>query len=383
MVSLTNAKKAPMAVPILFVPGIMGSRLCNEDGEVVWDPPEIGFSFKFFGAMAQGVFDSPDDRKQRLIGEPGDGFNKDFLHVAGTTTSASHKADKKYWKGVVTAPPGPEKIQLKPTRSSLPVALSLAEQPHRSRGWGTVHWESYGRFLQSLEDRGAEISQSTGNCHVYLPVYACGYNWTASSADSAQTLSDWIDVAKAEMAELGLPVEKVLIISHSMGGFVSRYCTMGKTARAKDVHAICHIAMPDNGSPATYKRMKAGFEGSEKIVLGANGREVTAVLAHAPGGLELLPNTHYRQADGSQGCWLTLEDRDEALPLFQGSPYDSVYKEADKWWRLITPAWVEPSDEIDDLGKNNYLKENIFKMRYYKPKSSTPNLVSKNTPTPG
>ncbi len=339
MTSLTNNKKPSIAVPILFVPGIMGSQLCNQKGEVVWDPPAFEASRKFFFNGIIYGFSGPASRKEQLIGKR---FKSDFLHVAGLKDSKSKKEDKKHWERVVTAPPGPEKITINPSQLSLAVALCSTEQPHKTRGWGTVHWESYGPFLQWLEQVCTDITLKGVNCHVYLPIYACGYNWTASNADSAEGLAGWIDDAKKEMDELGIKVDKVLIISHSMGGFVSRYCAVGKTRREQDIHAICHIAMPDNGSPVTYKRMKAGFEGGEKWVLGNNGKEVTAVLAHAPGGLELLPNIHYRQQNGAQGNWLTLEDKDEIIPLFQGDPYTTVYKEPHKWWRLINPDWWNP-----------------------------------------
>ena len=52
----------------------------------------------------------------------------------------------------------------------------------------------------------------------------------------------------------------------------------------------------------------AGFEGTAKAVLGKDAANVTAVLAHAPGGLELLPSQHYQ---GGQP-WLFI-DRDGTL----------------------------------------------------------------------
>ncbi len=371
MTSLTNNKKPSIAVPILFVPGIMGSRLTNKDSKIVWDPPPTGVSSKGVAALVKGLSNNADDRKQELIGEPGKSFDSKYLRVAGLKDSPSHgvtvgtgrnkrNPEEEHWKKVVTAPPGPEKITINPSQLSLAVALCSTEQPHKTRGWGTVHWESYGPFLQWLEQMCTDITLKGVNCHVYLPIYACGYNWTASNADSAEGLAGWIDDAKKEMGELDIEMDKVLIISHSMGGFVSRYCAVGKTARENDIHAICHIAMPDNGSPATYKRMKAGFEDwAIKKILGTNGEEVTAVMGHAPGALELLPNIHYRQQNGTQGGWLTLEDKDEAIPLFQGNPYETVYKERDKWWRLINPDWLEPNDTVDDAEK-----EDLFDRKY-------------------
>jgi len=336
------AKSPPTAVPIIFLPGIMGSRLADQNQQITWDPG------------IWDAFDDAEERKAKLIGSK---FNKNFLKVAGLWGSTIRK-DEKYWKNHnLTAIDGLDVTgiaqELKPTR------LAAMPQPRRKRGWGGVLWKPYGEFLTTLENYTRTITQTSGNCHVYMPIYAHGYNWTASNVDSGKQLATTIDAAKAEMAQLGLPCEKVMLITHSMGGFVARACSeiWGKRS---DIYGICHLAMPDNGSPATYKRMKAGFEGSGivggiiKKVLGSSGQNVTAVLGHAPGGLELLPNAPYRKENGQQDCWLTLEDDDDRVTLFNGSA-ESVYKEPLQWWRLINPDWLYP--ENPNLGIKNFKSE--------------------------
>ncbi len=344
MSDMSNEPKTPIAVPIIFVPGIMGSRLARGE-EMAWDPDHAGLG---------DVVASAETRKENLIG---DSFNKDYLQVAGQQGS-TRKADIKHWKGKMTTV---EDLVLKGANHQLgkPMHLAQAVQPQVKRGWGTVYWESYGPFLKHLEAFGKAITESTGNCHVYLPVYAYGYNWTASNKDAGAALAKTIDAAKAEMAELKIACKKVIIVSHSMGGFVSRAASELHN-KCNDIHGICHVAMPDNGSPATYKRMKAGFKGSGMVarVLGHTGPNVTAVLGHAPGGLELLPSSNYKQADCSADCWLTLEDKDDAVKLYSGLPY-SVYTEARKWWRLVNPKWLEPGNS--KLGKISFRDKYISK----------------------
>jgi len=74
------------------------------------------------------------------------------------------------------------------------------------------------------------------------------------------------------------------------------------------------------------------------LVIGSNGREVTAVFAQAPGALQLLPTTAY------QSGWLKIKDandRDiESLPA--SDPYAEIYLRRDRWWGLVRPEWLRP-----------------------------------------
>jgi hypothetical protein len=103
--------------------------------------------------------------------------------------------------------------------------------------------------------------------------------------------------------------------------------------------------------------MRAGFEGSNKPwwhlksqlvgsitqgVLGDNGEEVTAVLANAQGGLELLPAAAY----GTQ--WLQVQDDNGKFlaKLPQADAVSEIYTlDRDKWWRLINPDWIDPAGQ--------------------------------------
>ena len=52
-------------LPIIFIPGIMGSRLKNNAGEKVWDPDKKVFMLWNYG----GFWVDAADKKQRVIGK--------------------------------------------------------------------------------------------------------------------------------------------------------------------------------------------------------------------------------------------------------------------------------------------------------------------------
>ncbi|WP_455908694.1 PGAP1-like alpha/beta domain-containing protein, partial [Serratia proteamaculans] len=88
--------------------------------------------------------------------------------------------------------------------------------------------------------------------------------------------------------------EKVIIVTHSMGGLVARYASQVSGAKDK-ILGIVHGVIPDLGSPAAYRRMKVGAkqEGMAGAVLGNTAEELMPVLARAPAPLQLLPSAKY------------------------------------------------------------------------------------------
>ena len=105
------------------------------------------------------------------------------------------------------------------------------------------------------------------------------------------------------------------------------------------IKVLGYAAQSATGAPATYKRMRAGFEGPEQLFLGRNSADVVAILSQAPGGLELLPTADYNNGEP----WLkvrerTVENKDKdkrkrneilALPK-HGDPYTEIY---------LSPTW--------------------------------------------
>lgn len=302
-------------IPIIFVPGIMGTRLKNSRNEKVWDPDAKGWMFRKFGLTWRGA----DDKKEMLVGSQ---FSEDY--VQPYLDDSEHNEEY------------------------------LADYPGAAeRGWGALSWGSYGSILSALQSR--RWASSVG-ISFQLPVYGFGYNWTASNSSSGKKLKEFIE----QVIQKHSPCERVILVTHSMGGLVARSAVLEHGANAK-VLGIVHGVQPATGSAAAYWRMKAGFERPQKVrsieavsayattwVLGTNGEEVTALLGNMPGGLQLLPSQEYTTNGGSKQ-WLQFQDDEghqlEALP--KSDPYEEIYKKEKEYWRLVNPAHLMPGQDED------------------------------------
>lgn len=328
-------------VPIVFLPGIMGSRLVRavgEDkapaGEMAWDPDDLGFA----GAMATSW---PAARKRRVVGPSFDG-NK--LVVAGPLPKAAAKAlDKAGGKGKV------------------PTAEEAA-----ARGWGGVFWDSYGDLLMWLSGLAHAAALKDIQAPIPLdaifdtPVYAIGYNWTDTNLENGKRIAAKIkDIIKREAAKG--PCVRVILVTHSMGGLAAR--SASELANAKgDIQGIVHGVQPAVGAAAVYWRMRGGFErtalsksAAVAKVLGSTGRDVTAVLAGIPGGLELAPHPDYAVpliAGGTDKRWLRIfDDQNNLLDTWpKADAYAEIYRLPTNganppFWRLVDPLQLNPLAE--------------------------------------
>lgn len=325
-------------IPIIFVPGIMGSRLRRrKDKEKIWDPDARLFMVRKYGWITV----SAAERKALVIGSE---FRADYAEVCD--------CDKGHNKKFAS--------DLDPTREK--------------RGWGGVMWESYGRFLISLQEHQWP---SPLNACFEFPVHAFGYNWTASNMDSGLALKNYIEKTTADYRTGALSPDgraracrKVILVTHSMGGLVARSACV--LHGAKDVIGVIHGVQPAVGSPAAYWRMKAGFErprgGPKKdfwdwwrnplkmamhhlfgritaFVLGTDGEEVTSLLGNSPGGLELLPTAEYRDNHGKRE-WLRYPTECGFIELPVADPFEEIYPLENVAYRMVDPTWLDPKNNV-------------------------------------
>ncbi|WP_246545688.1 GPI inositol-deacylase [Pelotalea chapellei] len=178
-------------LPIIFVPGIMGSRLGDPKGVTAWDPDDAKFMLKKYGLLWAATAKS---RKDLIIGSE---FNQGYLHVLNDDTK--HNA----------------------------VFADETDTTRGKRGWGGVSWNSYGDILKTLQTR--EWDQSV-NLFYEFPVHAFGYNWTASNYFAGEQLAAEIKKVIKEYVDAGRKCEKVLLVTHSMGGLVARSAMEQRTA---------------------------------------------------------------------------------------------------------------------------------------------------------
>ena len=180
-------------------------------------------------------------------------------------------------------------------------------------------------------------SSEVGLSYKYLfSVHAVGYNWLESNEKSALRLQKQVEKIIRDHKAAGLRCEKVILLTHSMGGLVARYYSEMLGGRER-ILGIVHGVMPDLGSPMAYKRMKTGEAGVTGKVIGQNGAEMTAVLAQSPGPLQLLPGTHYGSG------WLKVDGMQHALPK-SANPYDEIYLARSAWWGLCEERFINPEN---------------------------------------
>lgn len=390
-------------LPIIFLPGIMGSNLCitseermrqlgrsDSEDNIAWRPDSLGASNAWGestisarerqlrldpNTTAVDIY-NPQSRQQNLEGdgrhgnlELAEGFRSPFL------------------------------VDDPPTHASGRTSVQKARQ----RGWSEVFFKSYGVLLQHLEERlndvfidgrlrpawtdvvgvdpaqwmadkslpqktltEEEIRQVVSGC--WFPVHAIGYNWLQSNDASANAVAARIEDivgsyanARDDNNKPRYECKQVIVVTHSMGGLVGRALIHSDIGGLREkVLGIVHGVQPAIGAAAGYKRMRAGFEdpgftlldGTQRDnsvaakVIGNYGDEVTAVVANSPGGLQLLPSKAYGEG------WLQVRHRNQILlslpkkDLNTGEvdPYEQIYKLRGKWYALIPDErWINPA----------------------------------------
>lgn len=190
--------------------------------------------------------------------------------------------------------------------------------------------------------------------HYRFPVHVCGYNWLDDNAASSERLKQRIEDVISRYKKQKKKCEKVIIVTHSMGGLVARYCS--EVAGMRDtIFGIVHGVMPALGAAAVYRRMKAGTEYPHSniderffgyltsLALGSDAAEMTAVLSSAPGPLQLLPTPEYGNG------WLKIDGGQTVHALPQnGDPYNEIYTVRGAWWGLCADDLINPLNKESD-----------------------------------
>lgn len=315
-------------IPVVFIPGVMGTNLAKKDS----DSPSPVWLLDTNTTVGPWMTRGPADRKLIL--------NPDKTQVYGG--------------------------------GKIPSGTAQSEDELRRRGWGEVAYMSYGEWLvwleSALNDTHAETDYGRKGlreslCHIItpglekleraevalsyryqFPVHAVGYNWLQSNAVSATRLSSRIEEITAWYREqFGYQCDKVILVTHSMGGLVARYYSE-VMEKCGTVLGIVHGVMPATGAAATYKRMKTGTEGTgikgnlAALALGANAAAMTAVVGNAPGPLQLLPSRDYGMG------WLRIRDGERLVELPASDPYSEIYTVRATWWGLCDDQLLNPLD---------------------------------------
>jgi pimeloyl-ACP methyl ester carboxylesterase len=336
-------------VPIIFVPGIMGSNLMVttdvgsiKKGDPVWLMDSQG------GAAMTWKLKNPRERQLRLNPATTDVYDGGQVPANVVTVGDAEMIRKhRYW-GEVGA-------------MSYQSYLVWLEHALNGRGrvdtWRTLQGDP--AFAQALS-AGYKFQQVTQEdvghaADMRFPVYACGYNWLQSNSESAKRMSKRIDAVIKANNTRSFTCDQVILITHSMGGLVARACSELQGKQGK-IAGILHGVMPATGAAVAYKRVRTGAEGSAGyFVLGDSAAKVTAVFANAPGALQLLPSQHYPPGWLKLGSGIGPQFK-EVVALPAADPYAEIYEQRGKWWGLVREELINPAALEGHEGWDRYLK---------------------------
>ncbi|MFO0550933.1 MAG: hypothetical protein U0271_21260 [Polyangiaceae bacterium] len=267
----SHASTEERTIPIVVVPGFMGTRLYDSvSKKLVWNPTGGGW-----GGGAPGDFAADATRLVNLT--PLDPVEP--LADASATELADNKAIPHYSNLV------PDYYQ------DLCAAL---------------------RDLSGLADAEAETPAWRA------AVYVCGYDWRLSAADAATRLQTVVAEARTQNGR-----EKVIIVAHCQGGLVSRYYSRKLGGRGS-IRAMFLIGSPILGAVSAYTTMKAGLPLDTgdwrslfvrgRMLLGQTGSR--DLLRALPGAYEMLPTRVYCENNKS---WLTFDASQSGYPYKAGN----------------------------------------------------------------
>lgn len=257
-----------MVMPIVIVPGILGTRLVNRSGRSIWDPDE-GISF----GNARGLVDLTDMENAAL--------------------------------------PNPR-------------AKASVERLLRSRGvvnGGNLVWDKgYSNLVSMLSD-----PRVTSACGQRVKLYCAGYDWRQSNIVSARRLRLVVERALTETG-----ARRVVLVAHSMGGLVSRIFCRYSTVRGRpgsdSVSRLILLGSPVHGASKAYRVLRQSLasadtsevlsdielsESSEGVVGGFAGRALAGMLRRFPSPYELLPTRAFCRANPG---WLQFDTSRAGIP---------------------------------------------------------------------
>ncbi|MFC5268930.1 S8 family serine peptidase [Kribbella qitaiheensis] len=198
------------AVPIVIVPGIMGSRLVEpySPWAPVWDPMTVPPAVDFL----------------RLV-------------QVDRPLATGSGLDAVTW---------------------LRLSSAEVDRARQVTNLGSLIFWFYGRLALALSGPtfGQQLERRTG-----LPprVYGAGYDWRQSCRRSALTLREIVTRALAECR-----ARQVILVAHSMGGIVSRwFCKnlmVNDRPGSESVAALVLIGSPTHGAPEAYRWLKFGID---------------------------------------------------------------------------------------------------------------------------
>jgi pimeloyl-ACP methyl ester carboxylesterase len=323
-------------VPVIFIPGIMGSNLRTIVGKNnAWRPPN---SLKEkLTEVDMRKSQKPAARQTQLSAADVEVFDD----PAGMVLP----------KGYLALNPDEAILHALEDQLNYPYQDIEYYRPTPGDKWKEIMqtsgkgWQPHTSFKPLAE---AEFRARLGK--TYFAVHACGYNWLESNEESAKRVIMRIREIEARLKDHKYfkYAGKVILVTHSMGGLVGR--RVAKELGDK-ILGVVHGVQPVLGAPVVYRRFKAGTESDGWFdivgkltakVMGWSAADVTCVLANSPGALELLPTKGYPKE------WLHFTDGEKTVKLPRADPYSEIYATSNEkcWWGMVDPKLIDPAGEF-------------------------------------
>ena len=309
-----HEKQEIKIVPIMFLPGIMGTRLQDsESGKTIWDPDNVLY---MAGLSRKKISD-----KQKLLGI--------------TNVSAA-------------------KPITKAARNVLGLSKSYSVE-QLDRGYAAIASGFYDRFLRALETK-----LNTEQSQIIYPVYVCAYDWRKDiNAIAATEVKDIYNKIKEEQE-----TDEMIIITHSMGGLVAREFLRQNPQAAQKIKAVIHGVQPVQGAVQFYAYFKCGarhFSPWWDIpgtilgnILGASKKDFAALCSDIPGALELAPTVNSKEKQ-----WLDWDEKLEQTYDIRAQKQDifSCYEDTNGILGFTDKSF---NDKVNGLIVKNIAKAKAF-----------------------
>jgi hypothetical protein len=320
--------------PIVFVPGVMGSRIAMPSADRTWDPDGSMRAWLPFTKARQRL-------NRRALSPRGSS-------ASPVTTLSSAASD------AIARLPTLSQIRGKAVALGDDGGSSVDDYYGRIRNWSSVLWGFYGEFLCILE--------TTFNGELDHPVFAFGYDWRSSAAESGAVFSAFIGTTLSGFAGRA---KDVIVITHSMGGLVVRAGLASAGSLDAQIRGVIHGAQPSTGAVVLFRRFFTGStptldgmgvqdQGLNQI-MGGSPQEFAYNLSGASGPLQLLPNNDFAMHMpgwlGAAGVSVDLTDVFAAYANY-------------KWPGLCGPTDLGQSQIGSDteIGGNTVVNELVFNL---------------------